>query len=78
VQDISQDNAYRKIPMDHGCTPSPLPSKEVLETARLIPIQEYIKQRKNARKTYIQTRPIYQKCINSKPLARNAVWWLVA
>jgi hypothetical protein len=53
-------------------------SKQVLETAGLFTIREYIKRRKNTIKTYLPSRPIYQKCISSKPLARNgnqSVWW---
>jgi hypothetical protein len=50
---------------------------QVLEMAGLFSIQEYVSRQKNTMK-YILTRPIYQKCLASKPLARNvnqSVWW---
>jgi hypothetical protein len=44
----------------------------------LLPIEEYIAQRKITVMKYAKNRPIFQKCLTSKPIAGNAtqfVWW---
>jgi hypothetical protein len=54
------------------------PSEGVLEEAGLLPIQDYIAQRRKSVENYIVTRPIYEQCLQSKPIARNlrqSVWW---
>jgi hypothetical protein len=56
------------------------PSTQFLEIAGIFSVQKHILCRKNTMK-YILTRPIYQQCIASKPLARNtniSVWWFSA
>jgi hypothetical protein len=54
------------------------PSAYVLNLAGLLPIQEYIEKRRKSVEPYVFSRPIYQQCVQSRPLARNAnraVWW---
>jgi hypothetical protein len=51
------------------------PRAGVLEEIVLLPIQQYILQ---TIQKYVSSRPIYELCLCSKPLARNlrpAVWW---
>ena len=53
-------------------------SNEVLKMAGLLPIEEYIAQRKIAVMKYVINRPIFQKCLSSKPIAGNVnqqIWW---
>ncbi len=53
-------------------------SNEILKLAGLLPIEEYIAQRKISVMKYIGDRPIYEKCLKSKPIASNVnqiVWW---
>jgi hypothetical protein len=54
------------------------PSAYVLNLTGFLPIQEYIKNRRKSVEKYVFSRPIYQQCVQSRPLARNAnraVWW---
>lgn len=55
------------------------PSSEiVLEQAGLWTIQQYIKRRRNTVEPYARSRPIYQRCETSQPLASSPnqlVWW---
>jgi hypothetical protein len=54
------------------------PSEGVLEEIGLSPIQEYISQKRNTIQSYVSSRPIYERCLRSKPLVRNmrqSVWW---
>jgi hypothetical protein len=51
---------------------------EVLETAGLLPIQEYIRRRRATVLQYISTTSLYMKCKASKALASDPnqlVWW---
>lgn len=53
-------------------------SKEVLEKAGLWTIEEYIARRKETVMEYAKERPIFQRCIASKPIASSPnqlVWW---
>ena len=53
-------------------------SNEILKLAGLLPIEEYIVQRKKSVMKYIGNRPIYEKCLKSKPIASKVnqiVWW---
>jgi hypothetical protein len=52
-------------------------SSGALEKANQLPIQLYFEKRKNTIADYILQQPIYQRCIESIPLARNTnqtVW----
>jgi hypothetical protein len=54
------------------------PTKEVLERAGLLPIQEYVTKRRSTIKVYSENLEIYKKCIVSRPLPSNPkqqVWW---
>jgi hypothetical protein len=54
------------------------PSAYVLNLAGLLQKQVYIEKRRKSVETYVFTRPIYQRCVQSRHLARNAnhaVWW---
>ena len=53
-------------------------SEDVLKQCGLLPIEFYIQQRRNTIETYIKQRPIYNKCLASKPLQNNVnqlTWW---
>jgi hypothetical protein len=55
------------------------PSAQVLEQAGLSPIQDYIAKLRKTVERYVLSWPIYQRCMNSRGLARNAnrsVWWI--
>jgi hypothetical protein len=54
------------------------PSAEVLEEVDLLPVQEYLKNRRDTIHKYISTTKLWQKCKDSKVLASNPnqkVWW---
>ena len=54
------------------------PTVEVLETAGLFSIDEYIRRRRSTVNTFMVPRDIYTKCINSRRADRNIrriVWW---
>ena len=62
---------------EHGTWTHP-PTEEVLREAGMWTIQEYIRQCRETVFRYVKERPIYQECVDSKPLASNinqAVWW---
>jgi hypothetical protein len=44
---------------------------EVLEKSHLLPFQTYIEKRRNTITEYILLRPMYKRCVESIPLARN-------
>jgi hypothetical protein len=50
-----------------------LSSERVLEKAGLLPIQDYIKQQRASAEKYITRRPIYQKCLQSKPVVNPSL-----
>ena len=53
-------------------------SSEVLEKAGLHTVKEYVDRRKLTITPFIQRRPIYVKCLNSKVTWTNVhqkVWW---
>ena len=53
-------------------------SETVLKQAGLWTIQQYIQRRRNTVELYAQSRPIYQRCVTSQPLASSPnqlVWW---
>ena len=53
-------------------------TENVLKQCGLLPIEHYIQQRRNTLNHYIKARPIYSKCIASKPLQSNVnqlTWW---
>jgi hypothetical protein len=62
----------------HGTWVYP-PIAEALEAAALFPIERYIASRRGTVHTYVQRRPIYEICCQSKRLpgtpTRTAVWW---
>jgi hypothetical protein len=47
-------------------------SKETLEAAGLLTIEEYIATRKNIIQMYIRSTAIYANCINTKVLPQNS------
>jgi hypothetical protein len=54
------------------------PTEQVLARAKLLPIQEYIRKRRETVKKYATTREILTICTDSRPLASNPnqlVWW---
>jgi hypothetical protein len=53
-------------------------SKEILDAAGLLTIEEYIQKRNNTVTAYMKSTNIFKKCINSSPSLRNnmqIVWW---
>ena len=54
------------------------PSHDVLNKCGLKPIESYIESRRCTLREYMLDRPIYKKCINSKPIQTNVnqlTWW---
>ena len=53
-------------------------SEEVLEKSGLYRIEEYVKRRKLTITPWVRGRPIFERCLNSKPAWTNVnkkVWW---
>ena len=54
------------------------PSHDVLSKCGLKPIEWYIENRRCTLREYMLDRPIYKKCIDSKPISTNVnqlTWW---
>lgn len=65
----------RQNPDESWTCPS---SKTVLKQAGLWTIQEYIQRRRSTVLRFAQSRPIYQRCVASRPLSScpsQRVWW---
>ena len=63
--------------LDDGTWETPS-TEEVLQECKLKHIEEYIMKRKQKLQQYVEEREIWERCINSKPIAMNAnqiVWW---
>jgi hypothetical protein len=69
-----------KMPvLTHGTWVYP-PIVEALETAALYPVERYIASRRETVHTYVQRRPIYEICCQSKrlpgtPTGTAVLWW---
>ncbi len=52
-------------------------SKEVLEKAGVLPVEEYIQRRRDTILPYARSTNIYERCKNAKKLDSNLLWWEV-
>ncbi len=53
-------------------------SNEKLQIAGIVPIEKCIERRKVSLRRYSQTRPVFNRCLETKPLASNInqlTWW---
>jgi hypothetical protein len=52
-------------------------SKEVLEKAGVLTVEEYIQRRRDTILPYARSTNIYGRCKNAKKLGSNLLWWEV-